>query len=382
MTQIPDSLKQVYCEQCIMKFSLMTILLTVVALMIVGCGTIQDLRYLDSRPAEQLEIPPDLTDTTLGSETVLPVNFSSNVDVSKPLKIIPVLLKVDSLQLEGQAGFHWLSVDEPVDNLFQLVKEFWSSEGFEIEIDEPAIGVLQTAWVYEKEGVDKSGANFLMKLFSSNELSATQNQFRTRIERDKGTGKSQIYIAHRGTAYKHIFQKNQTEDEKQNDWELVPPNSEFEVERLSRLMIYLGMQQAELDQQLDRIKVFRPLTSINVDYSKNETYLLVKDIYSKTWFRTLHQLDRMGIEVVNSNIGGGIRVKGLIRVNTNVEEEITEGGFFSFGSTTKVAKKQVILVITEESHNVTRISMVRPDDEIENSKAGIELITLLQQFLK
>ncbi|MFT5599138.1 MAG: outer membrane protein assembly factor BamC [Urechidicola sp.] len=364
-----------------MKSSLMAALLTIVALVIVGCGTTtQDLRYLDSKAAEQLEIPPDLTVTNLGNDTLLPINFSSDVDASKPLKSIPVLLKVDSLQLEGQAGFHWLSVDEPVDNLFQLVKKFWLSEGFQIEIDEPAIGVLQTAWVYEKEGKDKSGANFLVRFLSSNELSATQNQFRARIERDTGTGKNRIYIAHRGTAYQHILQTRQTEN--QNDWELIPPNSEFEVEMLSRLMIYLGVQQAELDQQLDQIKVFKPLTSIHADYSQNETYLLVKDIYSKTWYRTLHQLDRMGIEVVSSNIDSGIRSRGVILVKTNVEEEVTEGGFFSFSSETKVVKKQLILEFTEVSHNVTRISMVRPDGEIENSKAGVELITLLQQFLK
>jgi outer membrane protein assembly factor BamC len=365
-----------------MRFSLIAILLTIVTLVIVGCGSTQDLRYLDSRAVEQLEIPPDLTIKNSTNGIVLPVNFSSDIDVSKQLKNIPVLLKVDSLQLEGQAGFHWLSVDEPVDNLFQLVREFWSSEGFEIEIDEPAIGVLQTAWIYEKEGSDKSDVNFLMRLFSSNELSATQNQFRTRIERDTGSGKNHIYIAHRGTAYQHILQTKQTENENQNDWELVPPNSDFEVEMLSRLMIYLGVKQAELNQQFENIKVFTPLTSIHADYTKNETYLLVKDIYSKTWYRTLHQLDRMSIEVVSSNIDSGIRTKGLIRVKTNVEEEITEGGFLSFGSETKVVQKQIILELTEELHNVTRISMVRPDGEIENSPAGIELMTLLQQFLK
>lgn len=365
-----------------MKFFFMAILSTIVALMIVGCGTTQDLRYLDSRAAEQLEIPPDLTVTNQGSEVVLPPNFSSDVDDSKPLTSVPVLLKVDSIKLEGEADFHWLSVDDSADDLFRVVKNFWSSEGFLIEIAEPAIGVLQTAWVYKEEGEDKSDTNFLARLFSSDNLSATQNQFRTRIERDMKTAKNRIYIAHRGTAYKHVLQTKQTESDKQNDWELVPPNSELEVEMLSRLMIYLGVQQAEVEQQLDRVKFFTPLTSIHADYAQNETYLLVNDVYSKTFYRTLHQLDRMNIEVVSSNIDGGVRTKGVIRVKTNVEEEIIEGGFFSFGSETKVVKKQVILVLTEESHKVTRISMIRPDGEIENSKAGVELITLLQQFLK
>ena len=126
-----------------MKFLLMTSLIAVTALVMVGCNTSQDLRYLDSRAAEKLEVPPDLTVTNFGNDTILPANFSSDIDDSKPLKSIPVLLKVDSLQLEGRGDFHWLSVDEPVDNLFQLVKNFWSSEGFKLELAEPAIGVLQ-----------------------------------------------------------------------------------------------------------------------------------------------------------------------------------------------------------------------------------------------
>ena len=365
-----------------MKFLLMTSLSTIVILIIAGCGTAQDLRYLDSRATEQLEVPKDLTVRYKGNEVLLSSNFSRDVDDLKLIKSVPVLLKVDSLHLEGKAGFHWLSVNDSVDDIFQTVKNFWLSEGFLIEIDEPSIGVLETAWVYKEEGVENRSVNFLTRFFFSDDFSATQNQFRTRIERDIESGKNRIYIAHRGTAYKHIFQTQQNENEKRNEWELVPPNSEFEVEMLSRLMIYFGTQQAELDQQLNQINLFTSLSSIHVDYAKNETYLLVKDVFSKTFYRTLHQLDRMNIEVVDSNFDVGIKAKGLIRVKTNVEEEITEGGFFSFGGEIKVVKKQVYLVLTEESYNVTRISMLRSDGEIENSPAGVELITLLKQFLR
>jgi outer membrane protein assembly factor BamC len=365
-----------------MKFFLMAALSAIVSLAIVGCGTTQDLRYLDSQAAEQLEIPTDLTVTYQNNEVVLPSNFSSDVDDSKPLESVPVLLKVESLQLEGQAGFHWLSADDSVDDIFQAVKNFWSSEGFLIEIEEPAIGVMQTAWVYKEEGKNNGGDNFLARLLASDDFSATQNQFRTRIERDAETGKNRIYIAHRGTTYNHILQTRQNENVKQNEWVLIPPNSEFEVEMLSRLMVYLGVQQAELDQQLNQIKLFTTLTSLHVDYAQNETYLLVKDIYSKTFYRILHQLDRMNIEVVSSNIDTGIKVKGMIRVKTNAVEEVTEGGFFSFGSEAVVVQKEVILVLTEDSHNITKISMIKPDGEIESSQVGVDLLTLLKQFLK
>ncbi|MFT6371904.1 MAG: outer membrane protein assembly factor BamC [Gammaproteobacteria bacterium] len=368
-----------------MKSVLMVTLSTIVSLVVIGCGTTQDLRYLDSQSAKQLEIPPDLTVTYELGDFVLPDNFSSDFEDSKTIKSVPVLLKVDSLQLEGQAGFHWLSVNDSVDDIFQSVRNFWLSEGYLIETDEPAIGLLETEWVYKYEGTNNPNVNFLMRLISSDDFTATQNQFRTRIERDKESGKNRIYISHRGTAYKHILQTKQNESEKQNNWELVPPNSEFEVEMLSRLMIYLGVQQAEIDQQLEHIKLFTTLASIHADYSQNETYLLVKDIFSKTFYRTLHQLDRMGVEVVSSNIDAGIKgviTKGIIQVKTDVEEEIIEGGFFSFGGEVKIVKKQILLVLTEESSHVTRISMVNTFGEIENSKPSVEFITILQQFLK
>ncbi|MFT5663273.1 MAG: outer membrane protein assembly factor BamC [Gammaproteobacteria bacterium] len=365
-----------------MKFPSMAIQLAIITLVFVGCSSSQDLRYLDSRTAEKLEIPPDLTVTTQADDIQLPANFSTDSDDSKALKKIPVLVKVDSIKLEGRGDFHWLSVDEPVDNLYQLVKNFWSSEGYEIKIDEPVIGLLQTEWTFGEEGSDKKDTSFLMKFFTSDDLSATQNQFRTRIERDAETGTGRIYISHRGTAYEHILQTKKNEDIRQNEWQLVPPNSEFEVEMLSRLMIYLGLQQAERDEQLANMKLFAPLASIHADYAQNETYLLVKDSYSKTWHRTLHQLDRMNIEVVSSSFDSVLRTKGLIRVKTNVEEEATVGGFLSFGGETKMVKKQLILVITEESHNVTRISMQTPEGEIESSNEGVEFLTLLYQFLK
>lgn len=365
-----------------MKFPLMTSLLAVITLVVAGCNTSQDLRYLDSRSAEKLEIPPDLTVTNLGSDMVLPNNFSSDIDSSKPLKSIPVLLKVDSLKLEGQADFYWLSVNEPVDNLFKLVRKFWSSEGFRLKVDEPAIGLMQTDWVYKKEGSEKPYTNFLVRLFSSEDLSATQNQFRTRIERDVEKGVSRIFISHRGTAYEHILRTRQNEDVKLNNWQLVPPNNGLEVEMLSRLMLFLGLEQTRVDQQLADIKFFSPLSSIHADYSENETYLLVNDVYTKTWYRTLYQLDRMNIEVVSSNIDSGLRTAGLIRVKTNVEEEVSEGGFLSFGSEVKIVKKEVVFVLTEESSAVTRISIQQPDGEVESSKEGVELLTLLHQFLK
>ena len=366
----------------LMKSPLQPASLVIIALTLAACSSSQDLRYLDSKAVEKLEIPPDLTVATEVDGHKLPANFSADSENFNALKKIPVLLKVDSMRLQGRADFYWLAVDEPVDSLYQLVKNFWSAQGFQIEIDEPAIGLLQTEWVFNKEGAAKKDASWLERLFTSGNLAATQNQFRTRIERDVETGVSRIYIAHRGTAYGHVLKTGKKQPASSNEWRLVPPNSELEVEMLSRLMLYLGLQQAQLDQQLAKVKLFAPLSSIHVDYSNNETYLLVNDSYSKTWHRTLHQLDRMNIEVVSSAFDNGLlQTQGIIRVKTNVEQAVKQGGFFSFGSETRIEKKQIVLVITKQSDNLTRISIQTPDGEIDRSNEGVEFLTLLHQFL-
>ena len=58
------------------------------------------------------------------------------------------MAKVESLRLENQSGLYWLSVEEPVDNLYQVVKNFWASEGYRLVVDEPVIGLMQTEYIY------------------------------------------------------------------------------------------------------------------------------------------------------------------------------------------------------------------------------------------
>ncbi len=323
----------------IMK-SLVVVLLIIGAMNLAACGgSSADLQYLDSRVMPDLEVPPDLTMDVVDSKFELPAVFSG--DGAGTENNIPVLASVDSVKLEGHSDFYWLSIDESVDNLYQLVKEFWASEGFTLAMDEPVIGVMKTNWVYNEEGKGDEDKGFFAKLFSGDELSASQDQFRTRIARDPASGASQVYIAHRGTAYEYVLETRQTEDEERNDWGFRASEPELEVEMLSRLMIYLGMRQSEVDGQLASIKLFSPRASMHTVYSGDdieidekdqtkvepvdETYLLVKDGFTRTWYRTLHLLERLNFEIISANFKSGLKVKGQILVETDAEIEVDEG---------------------------------------------------------
>ncbi len=366
-----------------MKSGLIILVAIMLANLVACSSSSSDLRYLDSRVSPGLEIPPDLTTDSTNSDFELPAVFFSESDDPDSRKKIPVLAIVEALKIEGFADFYWLSLDAPVDELYQSIREFWASEGFTLALDEPVIGIMETEWVFNKEGRQEGGKGFFASLFSSKELSTRQDQFRTRISRDGPEQGLRIYISHRSTEFIYKLTTQQIGEYSSPQWIISQSETELEVEMLSRLMIYLGLQRAQVEQQLENVKLFAPRASFHTDYGENESYLLVQEGYSRTWYRTLHQLERMKFEVVRASFKSGFSDDGMIRVNTNVDIEVEDTGFLSLFSTkTKMVKKQIVLVLSEESHKSTRISIENIDGEAETSPEGIQFLSLLYEHLK
>ena len=353
-----------------------------VLLHLVACSTDSDIRYLDSRTTANLEIPPDLTSVNLNEKFEIPSNISSGI--AETVNKVPVLAQVEGIRLVGSEDFYWLEIDGKVEALYQTIKSFWASEGFVLDIDEPVIGIMQTQWIYKEEGAPEKDQNFLAALFSGKNLSATLDQFRTRIARESDADITRVYISHRGTKYKHRMQTKQTEDDAPDKWRFRDPEPELEIEMLSRLMVYLGLQQPEVDQQVSGVKLFAPRASIHTDNSKNETYILVNSVKERAWNRLLHELDRLDFEIVSANSNTGFSGNGVISVKTHHEVEEKSAGFFSAftSSETRMVKKQVILIVSEESHDMTRISIENQEGEPDDSTEAIEFLMKLYNQLR
>jgi outer membrane protein assembly factor BamC len=349
----------------------------------------QDKRYLNTGLGDDLELPPDLSAYEVKSKFELPTAFSGDDETVRDR--IPVLARVESLRLRGSGNFYWLDVQEPVDNLYQLVKNFWASEGRSLVIDEAVIGVMQTEWIYtEQGGGTAQQQGWLQSLFSGNNLSATQDQFRTRIERDETSGISRIYIVHRGTEYSHTFEKGKErvvagadDDDGDNDWRFRQPEPELEVEMLSRLMVYLGLQQAEVEQQLSNVKLFNPRASRHLDAEERSPFLILRDPYHIAWNRVLHQLERLNFEIESKEFKSGFGVfgEGIIVVNASVQDSSKRSAGL-FASTPEVESKKFTLVLSEETHEITRVDIETDKGEFDTSVLGSDFLELLYQQIK
>jgi outer membrane protein assembly factor BamC len=375
------------------KFHAAVVLLLLTAVF-AGCQSDLDTRYLDASVGDRLELPPDLIEYEAVSSFELPEAFSG--DDKSVRDRIPVLARVESLRLEGTEDFYWLSVEEPVDNLYQLVKNFWASEGYRLIKDEPVIGVMETEWIVKEVGSSENRSNWLERLFGEDDLSAIQDQFKTRIERDQ-QGRNRIYIAHRGAEYKYLVETEddggplttgykkieESSDNEDVDWRYRLPDPELETEMLARLMIYLGLQREQVDQQLENAKMFQPRAVMRQDVKENSPFLIIKDPYPIAWNRVYHNLERLNVAIESAEFKSGLLLQqGFIEANIQFAGSQQGGGLISLGSETESGGRTIFLILSEVSHDLTRVNIEDADREIDTSPEGAEFLKILYRRLK
>ncbi|MEM7564843.1 MAG: outer membrane protein assembly factor BamC, partial [Pseudomonadota bacterium] len=365
---------------CMWRFMirLYVVMPLLVLTLLAGCESGLDKRYLDASLGQPLELPPDLSASEQETQFQLPSVFSGDDPDARDK--VPVLARVESVRLNGRDGFYWLEVDEPVENLYQLVKHFWNVEGYQLVVDEPIIGVMQTEWIYREEGVNRPNTSWWERLFSPDDYSATQDQFRTRIERGQSGQANRIYIAHRGTEYNYVFDTKAADnlrDDFEDVWRYRQPESELEAEMLSRLMIHLGLQQVDVEEQIAEVKLYSPRAFMQIDAEENSPYLILKDTYHIGWNRIYHEVERLNFDIVASEFQAGISQEGAITVSVKVDTDREDGGFLSFFTSSEEKDKNFILVLSEESHELTRVELETDDGEYDTSKEGVEFMNLI-----
>jgi len=195
---------------------------------------------------------------------------------------------------------------------------------------------------------------------------------------------NRIYIAHRGTEYKYVLTTDgaRSDERSDNEWVFRPPQPEFEIEMLSRLMVYLGLQDGEVEQQVANIKLFKPRAILDVDTDEGSPFLIINDVYQIAWNRVFHQLERMNFEIVSFEFRSGLSGEGVIYIKAPTLEVTEGGGFFAFQSEEKEGEIKLTLVFSEETNQTTRMILEDDKGQFDTSPEGNEFIKLLFQKIK
>ena len=151
---------------------------------------------------------------------------------------------------------------------------------------------------------------------------------------------------------------------------------------LSRLMIFLGLQQESVAAQFAPPQLFTLRASLQVDAEEKSPYLFMMDPYQIAWNRLNHVLQRLNFEIVTSEFKSGLSGEGVFIVKSDVVETVEDGGFFGIGSSEKNISRNFILVVSEENHEWTRVSIEDEKGNYDTTPEAAEFLSILFEQVK
>lgn len=336
-----------------------------------GCSTTsgKDVSYRNSVITPTLEIPPDLISRSSDKNLELPgskVGTAQNIgrfvetgNLNTSGTILPVF---EGVRLEGQEGMYWLVLSRPVEEVYPLIRQFWVEQGFKLGKDEPLLGLMETEWLGFKAGKD----SFFGNLLSSMRAAESLDQYHVRLERS--AQETRVYLTHRASEL--VIDQDSAAFEgvhRKQGWQRVPSDRAKEVEALSRLMLFFGMQDEQVKQTLGKLAPITPRASLVLDEDNERfPYLMVHQGIEQAWNRLLYQLDRQSIVVVDKEKGSG---KATLAIDP--------AGLSAVGlQLGKVKVKKLMLSLTDSVNtNRTRIEFA------DKASVGPQQADLIMQFL-
>ncbi len=293
---------------------------------LLGCSTKLDNLLPDRRPdyrqskvAQTLEVPPDLTastiDDTLVAPELSPVGSASlSAYAGERAGAQPqarreeaVLPAQTGISLEQDGAQRWLAVSASAEQVWPKVREFWISNGFALKRDDPTIGILETDWVENRADIPEDGIRRVLKQFLDFAYSApTRDRFRTRLERAADGKSTEIYLTHSGVEEVAVGGASASASNT-FVWQRRPPSPELEAEMLKRLTVFLGASEQRAARSAQAGATSAGPRARLVEQG-GESQLLINEDYSRSWRLVGLALDSSSYAVEEQNRGQGLYV--------------------------------------------------------------------------
>lgn len=373
-------------------------------LVLSACGTVTDMvpdrrpDYRTSTMTNPLEVPPDLTASTLDDALRVPdlsprdsAMLSEYSTERQPARSTgeTVAQAPDGLRVERDGDRRWLVSTQSADQLWPRIKEFWINNGFPLSRDDPRIGVLETDWLENRADIADGPVRAILGRFLDFAYSApTRDRFRVRLERvDDGT---EVYLTHYGVEQRLVSSSGRNIAAESTDtvWQARPRDPELEAEMLTRLMVHLGTAEqraravlAETDPApapSDQPRARRIRNDLG------EQALLVEHGYDEAWRLVGLTLDGERFVVEDQN-----RAEGLYLV----EQRDTAAGQRSTGVLSRLAFWRSGDAARDEPGERFKVRLAGQgpqtlvvihdlDDQVDTSPDGLALLDTLQQALR
>ena len=367
-----------------------------------GCsGTLEDVwpdpnpDYKSSRSAPPLEVPPDLTSSSIRDSLQIPgvdatySQYASGEGGTGTRAAPAVLPEIENARIERDGDQRRLVVAMKPEETWPRLRDFWTAQGFALETEEPEIGVMQTEWAGRQEplpaGIIKRSLLRVSKAFYG---LAFRDKYRTRIERGGEPETTDIYVTHQGA--EQVVVGAETMDAQREGlgtmvWQPRPSDSGLEAEMLSRLMVFLGVDEQRADTIVAASSPPDPRARL-VRNDDGTADLLLGQGFSAAWRRTGLALDRAGFAVEDRDRSRGLFYVRYAGGETGAQDEnkgwLARLKFWGTDDEADQDEHDYVVNVIGDTPDSARVVVLYVDGARAGSPAASRILGLLHEQLR
>jgi len=374
-------------------------------ILIAGCSSIpgmdsvlpdRKVEYKKSRQAENnLEIPPDLTRTTINDELVIPGGAAlTPADATlaglqqkeqrsgRVAGRDPVLPEIKGIEVERDGDKRWLMIQGDPEDVWYKVLEFWQENGILLEEQDPTSGIMVTDWLEERPNVDIGLLpGLISKAVEGLHTASTRDQYRIRIEPGTEPDTTELYLTHRGMQ-EMVIQDGRGQVER-TVWNPRESDPGLEAEFLRRLMVYLGTADAQATQALAASNGGKKQPRSRLDKTGGAVVLQIDEDIDRAWRLVGVGLDRVGFAVEDRDRDAGVYYVRYYDPMKNQKDD----GFFSklafwSGDDENIDKESQYQVKLQPAGDKTEVVVLNEQGQRENSETVQRILTLLHEQIR
>ena len=328
-----------------------------------------------------LDVPPDLTQLSKDTHyavvggTVSASGFKAGQPAVLATTPVVAAANLGDVRIERAGNQRWLVISRPADKLWEPVKDFWRENGFQLSMDQNALGIMETDWAENRAKIPQDFIRAsLGKLLDSLYSTAERDKFRTRLERS-ANGETEIFISHRGMI--ETVTTRTSQEAGNTVWQPRAADPELEAEFLRRLMVKLGVSEPQAKTLVAGASAPKSIASITTE--NGQTAVRIEEGFESAWRRVGLALDRTGFTVEDRDRKQGIYFVRYVPLNA----DNTEPGFFSklFSSSKNndAAKYQIAV---RSVANVTTVSVLDTKGAPETSVSAQRIVKVIAEDIK
>ncbi|MES9844787.1 MAG: outer membrane protein assembly factor BamC [Candidatus Sedimenticola sp. PURPLELP] len=365
-----------------------------------GCGALpkveevlpdKKVEYKKSRQAgKNLEIPPDLTKSSINDELVIPdaprgdsstlSGFMQTERIqSRSTRQATVLPKIENIEVKRDGDQRWLVINASPDDVWFKTIGFWQDNGILLAEQDPTVGIMLTDWLENSADIKNDFiTDTIRSVFDGLYSASSRDQFRVRIEPVEGTGTTELYLTHRGMQETIIQSQGDVE---RTVWNPRETDHGLEAEMLRRLMVHMGVADQQASRSLARKGSLKPRSQLN--RSSSAVALQIDEGFSRAWRLTGVALDRVGFAVEDRD-----RTKGVYYVRYNDPlKDVEEPGLldklaFWRDSDQNIDKESQYQVSLNGQGAKTDVVVLSKDGTRDNSETALRILTLLNEQIQ